>query len=307
MDKTLPEHKRQVGPSFLRRRFRRLLHDPNTREEREHLRRTLDHFKQEGWNVYLFGGLLRDIATQGPFALPRDLDLVVDDSSIESIKKTFADRIERENRFGGLSLRFDDWCVDVWPVKETWAFQRHWSCEPTPAELPKTTFLNVEAVVMGLSPTPGRGRPVHDNGFFNAINRRVLDINFEENPYPDSCIVRTFLTAARLRYKLGFQLTSYIHHHMGRYTVDHLLDVQYDHYGRYYLDRERLERWVGEIHEHVASEKQTPLRLGGTETYVQGDMLANRQLNLWGASLNDAVINVPTKPRHDRRPDDWTY
>lgn len=281
MAETVPRHREKIGPGFLRKRFRRLLYDRNTKEERDQLRTLLSYFGREEWEVYLFGGLLRDIATQGPFALPRDIDLVVSDSTLKEIKVDFRRKIEGENRFGGLSMRFGGWGVDVWPVSETWAFKEHWDGEVTPTELPKTTFLNVEAVVMRLSPIPGRGRPVYENGFFDALRNRVLLINFKENPHPESCIARTFVTAANLRYKIGYNLSKYIYNNIESVGIDQIIDYQIDHYGRVCLDYERIEKWIGEVKKHVESGSRGPLLLSGAGMYIQKNILTGVQLSLW--------------------------
>ncbi len=39
-------------------------------------------------------------------------------------------------------------------------------------------------------------------GFFEALQSRVLDINYEENPYPALAAVRSIVTATKLRYSL---------------------------------------------------------------------------------------------------------
>jgi hypothetical protein len=281
MAETISGDRDKIGPSSLRRRFRRLLHDPNTKKKRDQLRTLLSYFGRETWEVYLFGGLLRDIATKGPFALPRDIDLVVGDSTLEEIKLDFRNKVEGENRFGGLSMRFGDWSVDVWPISETWAFKEHWNGGIAPAELPKTTFLNVEAVAMGLSPIPGHGRPVYENGFFDALRERTLSVNFEKNPYPESCIARTFVTAASLRYKIGTDLCEYIYEKSKRIGVGRIIEYQNNHYGRVHLDSGRIEKWIEETNRYVESNKSTPLLLSGAGTQIQKNILTGVQLSLW--------------------------
>jgi hypothetical protein len=213
--------------------------------------------------------------------MPRDIDLVVSGSTLHEIKLDFRNKIEGENRFGGLSMRFGDWSVDVWPIDETWAFKKHWNCEATPDELPKTTFLNVEAVVMGLSPIPGQGRPVYENGFFDALHKRILTINFKKNPYPESCIVRTFITAAKLKYCIDIDLSYYIYNRTESIDIDDLINIQHNHYGRIYLDRRRLEKWIKQVRDHVNSDKESALLLDGIGTNMQTTILAGNQLNLW--------------------------
>ena len=178
-------------------------------------------------------------------------------------------------------MRFRDWSVDVWPIGETWAFKEHWNGEVTPIELPKTTFLNVEAVVMGLSPIPGSGRPVYENGFFDALRDRTLSINFERNPHPESCITRTFVTAASLRYKIGPDLSEYVYEKSKHVGIDQIVEYQNNHYGRVYLDSGRIEKQIEEINRHVESSKNAPLLLSGVGMQIQTNILTGVQLSLW--------------------------
>jgi hypothetical protein len=206
---------------------------------------------------------------------------VVSDSTLQQIKLDFRSKIEGENRFGGLSMRFGDWSVDVWPVSETWAFKQHWDGEVSPAELPKTTFLNVEAVVMGLSPIPGHGRPVYENGFFDALRGRVLSTNFEKNPHPESCIARTFVTAANLRYRIDSSLSRYIYDKSNNIGAYEIIKYQKEHYGRVYLDSKRIKTWLEEVKRHVEYGKVKPLLLSGAGKQVQKNILTGVQLSLW--------------------------
>ena len=62
--------------------------------------------------------------------------------------------------------------------------------------MPKTTFLNVEAVAVELNPRPTRSRKLYESGFFEGVATETIEINLEENPFPDLCVARSLLTAA---------------------------------------------------------------------------------------------------------------
>jgi hypothetical protein len=75
--------------------------------------------------------------------------------------------------------------IDVWPLGDTWALRQFRIGSGDFESLTRTTFLNVEGVIVDLS-APQRGRRrVYASGFFEALQTRVLDINLEENPYPE--------------------------------------------------------------------------------------------------------------------------
>src|SRR5947209_776588 len=110
----------------------------------------LSEWEKNDWHPYLFGGLLRDILVFGIRNYPRDVDIVLANGSIREIERKFQHEIRRKTRFGGVQLELRRWHFDVWPLEMTWAFLNNKSLEPTPANLPKTTFLNVEAIAVSI-------------------------------------------------------------------------------------------------------------------------------------------------------------
>lgn len=285
--------------STLRRQLRRLLYDPHPAPGRQRLQKVLRQLisRSDGWDIFLFGGMPRDIAISGPFSLPRDVDIVVGDASTDDIGEVFSDFVQRRNRFGGFSLYIDDWHIDIWPLERTWAFLYHWASEASIADLPKTTFLNVEAIAVELKTVPGRPRHIYEHGFFEAVNNRVVEINFEENPYPDFCIIRSLLVATKLRFSLGWRLVRYIDYHAQQYDVGELVDIQRKHYGSVRADEGRLALWLSEIRRHAIRRRRDPLRLFIYGGYGQYELWEHVQLGLWDR----------TKPSFETRPDAWTY
>jgi len=235
----------------------------------ESLRSALQTFRKQPWDSYIFGGLLRDLAYYGAYsAFPRDLDIVVNDESIDAIADAFGKSEEDRNRFGGLALDFDGWKVDIWALEETWAFKQQPSFfkgAKAIEALPKTTFLNVEAIAVELNPSPGQARKIYEHNFFDALQQQTLDINFELNPYPDFCLLRTFLTAFELRFALSFPLLQYIWDHVQDDDIDSLVDrlvaLQSENYGTVRLSREWLRKSIREIGNHLGTGKEVPLHL----------------------------------------------
>jgi hypothetical protein len=193
---------------------------------------------------------------------------VVNDESIDAIADAFGKSEEDRNRFGGLALDFDGWKVDIWALEETWAFKQQPSFfrgVKAIEALPKTTFLNVEGIAVELNPSPGQARKIYEHEFFDALQQQTLDINFELNPYPDFCLLRTFLTAFELRFALSFQLLQYIWDHVQDDDIDSLVDrlvaLQSENYGIVRLNRKWLIESMHEIRNHLDTDKEVPLHL----------------------------------------------
>lgn len=198
---------------------------------REAMREVIRHFGQCECQSYLFGGLLRDLMVKGKTARPRDVDVVVAGSSSTALEELFRPYLDRKTRFGGLHLKNKDWMFDVWPLEETWAFKHGSFKEVSFSELPRTAFLNVEAVVAELSVTPGATRKIYTLGFFEGITNKTIELNYEENPFPALCVVRSLVIATDLSFQIGPVLADYILRHMSLISVSRLMEAQIYHYG----------------------------------------------------------------------------
>lgn len=135
--------------------------------------------------VYLFGGVLRDLGLSGRRGFNSDIDLVVEGSWSQVV--SYLDHLKaKKNKFGGYRLTVGGWPVDIWNARETWAIKRGLVPYNGIASLTETTVLNWDAILMNW-----RTRNfVYRNNYFDELNSRVLDIVLEENPNPLGMVVR---------------------------------------------------------------------------------------------------------------------
>jgi|ERR1019366_1741183 hypothetical protein len=204
----------------------------------------LRRFSERRLSAVIFGGTLRDLMVHGPRTEPRDVDVVVDGASVQDLAKLFQDVVVRRTRFGGLHLNVRGWMVDVWPLSDTWALRELGVGSRDFQALTRTTFLNVEAVVIDLTNRRRIGRQIYSSGFFEAIRARILDINLEENPFPELSAIRTLVTASTLKYGMTKRLARYVVHHVTNAPLEYSVDVQLSHYGRARLDTDTIHAWL---------------------------------------------------------------
>lgn len=138
-------------------------------------------------DVYIFGGVLRDLALLGRRGFDSDIDLVV-----EGNWSQFVSYLEflnaSKNKFGGYRLTVGGWPVDIWNARETWAIKQGIVEYKGIASLTDTTVMNWDAILMNW-----RTRSfVCTHNYFEEIRERVLDIVLEENPNPLGMAVRVF-------------------------------------------------------------------------------------------------------------------
>lgn len=138
-------------------------------------------------DIYLFGGVLRDLALLGGRAFNSDVDIVVEGNWQSCIR--YLDRVgARRNKFGGYRLQVAGWDVDIWSAKETWAIRQGIVAYKGIASLTETTVLNWDAVLMNW-----RTRAfVFRDRYLDEIQARTLDIVLDQNPDPIGMAVRVF-------------------------------------------------------------------------------------------------------------------
>lgn len=138
-------------------------------------------------DVYLFGGVLRDLALYGKRGFKSDIDLVVEggwDYCIPYLLSLGA----RQNKFGGYRLSIGGWPVDIWNARDTWAIREGLVNYSGIASLTQTTVLNWDAILMNWR---SRSFVWRDN-YLAELQSRQLDIVLEPNPDPLGMAVRVF-------------------------------------------------------------------------------------------------------------------
>jgi hypothetical protein len=243
--------------SILRLRLSRFL--VQRADWKQPLRFVTNIFKNRDWRAVVFGGVLRDLILYGPASAPRDVDIVVDCESAE-LSECFSGFDFALTRFGGLRVQYKKWNFDIWSLDDTWAFKVT-DMPATFENLPKTTFFNVEAIAAELNATRGRERSLYSYGFADAIASRTLDINFERNPFPQLCIARALLMAARHSFLISARLAQYITEQASHTEINDILQAQAKHYGVPRLRARHIAEWLGHIENSLRRYPEEPVKL----------------------------------------------
>ena len=234
-----------------------------------------------GWSAYLVGGTLRDLlvrpGSRHQFVEPRDVDIVVCGAAREELRELFAKRLvlERLTRFGGLHLikplaSGDRVLFDIWTLADTWGFGAQ-KIPPRIEDFPGTTFLNIDSCAIELVEPEGRQRACFDQGFFESIAKRVLDVNYAPNPYPYVCVARALVMAARLDFTITHKLAEFILTHTAAGGIDALIEAQVSHYGMVRCEAPELSIWIDGIRRGAESKR------GG----IRVEVSRARRMQLW--------------------------
>jgi hypothetical protein len=138
-------------------------------------------------DVYLFGGVLRDVALFGRRGFTSDIDLVVEGNWNHCVKY-LASLGAHQNKFGGFRLQLAGWPIDIWNATDTWAIREGFVTYRGIASLTETTVLNWDAILMNWR----TGTFVCREGYLEDLRERTLDVVLVANPNPLGMIVRVF-------------------------------------------------------------------------------------------------------------------
>jgi hypothetical protein len=198
--------------------------------------------------VYLFGGILRDLALLGRRGFNSDIDIVVEghwSHCVRYLKSLGA----KQNRFGGFRLPVAEWSIDIWNAEETWAIRNQHIAYRGIASLTQTTVLNWDAILMDWRTKRFVARPE----YLSEIHERILDIVLIQNPNPLGMAVRVFrhlcLKDAR---KITPRAAMYLADATERYSFDLIQSDEIRSYGKSLIhkpvyDLFRLVRSEGNI------------------------------------------------------------
>ena len=130
-----------------------------------------------GGGVYIFGGLLRDLAIFGKKGFNSDVDVVVE-GDWESCVSYLSSAGALKNKFGGFRLRVAGMPVDIWNARETWAVRKGLVEYRGISSLIDTTVLNWDAILMNWRTK----NFVCQDQYIDQISERILDVVLLSQP-----------------------------------------------------------------------------------------------------------------------------
>ncbi|PNG88875.1 hypothetical protein [Pseudomonas putida] len=187
--------------------------------------------------VLLFGGFIRDIALFSVKGFESDIDIVVD-SNKESVDSFFNFYSAQENKFGGYRLDVGGWSVDVWPLKDTWAFkERLVECRGRESLL-ETTITNWDAVAYSFLD----GRLIMKPDYLSQLYNGELDLVLVENPNRLGALLRVLRSIHDKQAKVLMpKLIRYLKTEFCAFSIADIYQSQLVFFNRLYFTLEELE------------------------------------------------------------------
>lgn len=153
----------------------------------------------------IFGGMLRDFALKRGGMFVSDIDLVTMSAQNE-IRAAIAPFCPAQNKFGGFRFAVGKTLFDIWAFEDTWAFRQGLVEGKRLEDLLKTTFFNVDAAAYALS----SGKFYYADGWVEAIESRLLDINLPQNVSVQGMMKRAIKLACGMDFSIGGRLARFM-------------------------------------------------------------------------------------------------
>ena len=195
-------------------------------------------------NAYLFGGVLRDIALFGGKQFERsDIDIVHEPYRAVELDDMLEGLVYARNKFGGLRIGTDRWQVDLWQVKDTWAFRNGYVEYRGVESLLGTTITNWESILYRLD----GGKVICSDAYLADIESGYLDIVLDQNPNPLGMCVRVLrLCSLHRELKLSDGATRFLRHAMTNFSSEDICSYEASHYGKAQLSGTRTY-WLEKV------------------------------------------------------------
>lgn len=236
-----------------------------------HISNTLSH-----GDIYLFGGVLRDLALLGKSGFNSDIDLVVD-GDWTGCAEYLLSYGARKNKFGGYRLEISGWPVDIWSAQETWAITQGLVDYVDISSLTKTTVLNWDAILMNWR----TGAFIYREGYLDELRARVLDIVLEKNPNPIGMAVRVFrhLCTKDAR-SITTAVAEYLASCTDQYSFTEIKASEFSSYGNSVIEP-AMYRLFEKLKQHENLEMRTRFKTASENLKNEGATLSSRQLELF--------------------------
>lgn len=192
--------------------------------------------------IYMMGGAVRNyIENDYKFSIenmPKDFDFVIDYKKGKSLREILSNRQIRysRNRFGGYKIQIKEIKIDIWELKETWAFKNS-SMVANYANLENSVFLNVDGIVYDFYRDA-----YYKKAYDEAERSRKISIVFRQEPYENINAVRAISYARRYKMKYSNQVNKMIEKYMSGRTVisgsDNVAGGDFTKYNRRFDDLE---------------------------------------------------------------------
>jgi hypothetical protein len=191
-------------------------------------------------DVYIFSGIIRNYFLN--IYRKRDVDVVLGEEI--NIFEKFQDFSIRKNSFGGYKIIFPSGPLDLWFIKDTWAFQHSQKTLEFNLEkkIPDTAFFNFSSIIFSLN----KQKFYYTRHFVRFLKNKKLDYVYGENPNYCLCIINTLYYADKYNLKISKRLLTFVTHLYFQNKYDYQT-TQLKHFGEIIYTDEQIEKKINSL------------------------------------------------------------
>ena len=195
-------------------------------------------------DVYIYGGVIRDIALYGVASFKSDIDIVFtgDETALKSVWTNYGGA--ERNNFGGHRLNVGRWQVDIWSAEATWAFKEGYRRFESIESMLDTTITNWDAILYHWKD----GKIICKEDYFKDLSSYYLDVVLDKNPNMLGMYTRV------MRYCMGKAAARKVSP-----RVAHLLKSAFEDYSEQelleYEERSFEDRYLQNVYECLAKDE----------------------------------------------------
>jgi hypothetical protein len=245
---------------ILTKRIRRFFED--VPDERKPLLLFMESLEESGAEIFIFGGLIRDLCLKGGALFKSDVDIVIRLNERTAFEKYLSNLNYEKNKFGGYRIRVANWQVDLWEFKNTWAFTQGFVEPLNIGSLFETTFFNWDASFYDFN----KQKLCCPPNYFSDISSKTLDMNLEYNPNEYSVFIRSLRLISKESACTGKKLSEFIVKHMKNTCDSEILNYEKKHFNSLYLNesflleiRSQIDAWNNQHKFSWITERQLKL------------------------------------------------
>ena len=191
------------------------------------------------YDLYLFGGGVRDLLNNS-LEQVRDLDFVIKSKNNEEInlESYIPDNITfKKNRFNGYKIYFDNLIIDIWDIKNTWAFKSN-LLDDSVENLLDSVYLNIDSLLYYLN----------ENKYINNFDKKKkkikqLDIILEKTPCEKLNLLRAIIYKNKYSLKISNNLKKRFYNYVyedNESLINDFMVLQKEHYNHYIYTKQEL-------------------------------------------------------------------
>ncbi len=199
--------------------------------------------------IFIFGGLIREICLHGIENFKSDVDIVVCVKDRALFEKSLTVYNKKKNKFGGYRILVSKWFIDLWEFEKTWAFSKGLIKPIKYTSLLDTTFFNWDSAFYDF-----RSQKLYcKNNYFKNLSNKILDVNLKENPNQYGAFIRTLRLISNEHINTGKKLSEFIFKNLNSSENKEILEYEKNHFNHRYLDirklqqfRKKIDKWEGQ-------------------------------------------------------------